>query len=193
MKTDEIKAEKKKIREEAVRLSKALDEDYVKYSNEKIAENIMSLDEYRKASVIFCFISMPFEIDTHTVVCNALSSGKRVCVPKCSREESGIMDCFEISSYDDLEPGRWGIPEPKSSCWAIAPSEIDFAVIPCSTCSHSGSRLGFGGGYYDRYLEHAEFASALICREKIMREDIPEDEHDIRFRTVVTEKKVYRL
>ena len=103
------------------------------------------------------------------------------------------MDCFEIRSYDDLEPGRWGIPEPKNSCWAIAPSEIDFAVIPCSTCSHAGSRLGFGGGYYDRYLEYAEFASALICREQIMREDIPEDEHDIRFKTVVTEKKIYRL
>ena len=91
MQPDEIKAKKKKIRAEAVQQARELDETYVSDSNQKISENIMSLEEYKTASVIFCFISMPFEIDTRAIVCSALKSGKRVCVPKCSREEPGIM------------------------------------------------------------------------------------------------------
>ena len=60
----------------------------------------------------------------------------------------------------------------------IQPEEIDLAVIPCCTCSQTGRRLGYGGGYYDRYLGRVAGVKAVICRDRIMRDDIPVEEHD---------------
>lgn len=171
---------------------KALPEEYMRAADAEIAGKIMSLPEYKNAQTVFCFVSMPGETDTEPVINDALRTGKTVCVPKCS-DEPGIMHCFEIKSYDDLASGKFGIREPKDGCRPVPLGEIDFAVVPCCAAGRKGQRLGFGGGYYDRYLEHAAFPGALICREKIMLDDVPEDEHDLRFSIVVSEEKIYRL
>ena len=72
-------------------------------------------------------------------------------VPKCISK--GIMEVYKIRSFDDLEPGKYGILEPKEGCEKISPKAIHLALIPCLSCSMKGERLGYGGGYYDRYLQ----------------------------------------
>ena len=75
----------------------------------------------------------------------------------------------------------------------LQPEEIDLAVIPCCTCSHTGKRLGYGGGYYDRYLGRVEGMKAVICRERIMRDDIPVEEHDQAVDMVISEGGTWRM
>lgn len=188
----EIDKEKKVLRAEIKKRVKNMDDGYRKESDRKIAENILSLGEYAAAKTVFCFVSTSAEINTRPIIEDAIAAGKTVCVPRCE-DEPGIMELFKIRSYDDLEAGKWDILEPKKNCPEVMPGQIDFAVIPCASCSSDGRRLGYGGGYYDRYLENAKYPCAIICRETLMSEDIPVDEHDIEFSLIVTDRKISRI
>ena len=75
-----------------------------------------------------------------------------------------IMEVREIRSLGDLEAGKYGILEPGAEAPVIQPEEINLAIVPCMSCSHDGRRLGYGSGYYDRYLVRTRAVKAVICR-----------------------------
>ena len=76
------------------------------------------------------------------------------------------------------------------SCPVIAPEEIDLAIVPCCTGNATGQRLGYGGGYYDRYLLKTKCPTMLLCRHQLERSDIPVEPHDVRLDYFVTERGV---
>ncbi|MBM6828870.1 5-formyltetrahydrofolate cyclo-ligase [Anaerotignum lactatifermentans] len=154
----------------------------------KICEGLLSLAAYRRAKTIFCFVSMPEEIDTDFFLQQAWKDGKRVVVPRCGQK--GVMAAYEVSSLRDLEAGQYGIREPKAYCALVAPEEIDFGVIPCLSCDRKGFRLGHGGGYYDRYLEGTNFPTAVICREELLLEETAIEPFDTQMDWVITEKEI---
>lgn len=168
---------------------KNLAASYCQTADAAISGSILDLSEYQKASCIFCYISVGKEVDTRPVIEHAWSAGKRVVVPKCTGK--GIMELFEIHSYDDLEPGSYNIPEPKPYCTPASPSEIEFAMIPCLSCDRERNRLGHGGGYYDRYLANAAFTTAAVCREELLLDQVCCEPHDQTVNMVVTEKNIY--
>ena len=98
------------------------------------------------------------------------------------------MKVYAITSLDDLEEGAYGIMEPKDYCEEIPPQNIDLAFVPCVTCNKKGDRLGYGGGFYDRYLSRTDVRRVILCREKIMVSEIPVEEHDLRMEVVVSEE-----
>ena len=109
---------------------------------------------------------------------------------------TGVQTCalpILIDSLEDLEDGSYGIQEPRNDAVRIQPEEIDLAVIPCCTCSQTGRRLGYGGGYYDRYLGRVAGVKAVICRDRIMRDDIPVEEHDQAVDMVISEAGIWRM
>ena len=73
------------------------------------------------------------------------------------------------------------------------PQEIDAAVIPCTSCDRKGRRLGKGGGYYDRYLSDVKFSKIVICREKLMLDEVVTDKFDVAMDIVVTESETIRI
>ena len=91
---------------------------------------------------------------------------------------------------DELVPGMDGILEPKADCALVTPADIDFAVVPCLSFDRRGRRLGQGGGYYDRLLPQLSCPTCLICRERLMSEAVPTEEHDRRCTLYVTERGV---
>ena len=157
----------------------------IETSDKKIFQNLLKIPQYKKAETIFCFVSTPGEVDTREIIKNALSNNKRVCVPRCLK--LGVMHAHEIKSLDDLQPGKYDIPEPKEHCPPIAPHEIDFAIIPCVTCNKQGHRLGYGGGFYDRYIQNQTFTKAALCRQSLLHDDIPLEPHDMAVDIVVTD------
>lgn len=177
---------RKKLREEV----KALGQEYCKSADKSIRDQVVSMPEYQRAGTIFCFVGRQDEINTMPLILDALFQGKRVGVPKCVAE--GIMEVRRITGKEDLEPGSYGILEPKKGTGLIGPEEIDLSLIPCLSCSPDGRRLGYGGGYYDRYLREAAGAKAVLCRKRLMREDIPVEEHDMRIGLVVNEDGIIR-
>ena len=140
---------------------------------------------------MFCFVGTEDEINTRPVLEDLLKRGKQVGVPKCISK--GIMEVYKIRSFDDLEPGKYGILEPKEGCEKISPKAIHLALIPCLSCSMKGERLGYGGGYYDRYLEtHPGHKTIALAYEFQILHELPAEPYDKSVDMIVTEKRVIR-
>lgn len=184
-----IREEKKALRAILKERASGLSEDYCKGADLKIHQKIYGMREYEEAKVIFSFVGMETEIGTSPILTDALKRGKRVGVPKCVSK--GVMLVYEIHGLSDLKPGAFGILEPEDKAVLIRPEEIDLALIPCLSAWKDGRRLGYGGGYYDRYLENVTGYRAVLCREKMMCRDIPTEPHDKFMDAVICEGGIF--
>lgn len=153
-----------------------------------IYEKVVASEPYRRAKTIFVYWSTPDEIDTHAIVMDALQQGKSVCVPKCMPEHR--MEPRQIASEADLTEETFGIPEPGSHCPVIPLEEIQLCLVPALACDRSGMRLGYGGGFYDRFLPQTPAYRMALCANDRILEAVPVQEHDIRCDYVVTETEV---
>ena len=124
--------QKKELRKILKEKRNALDPDTCRSSDTAIFKAITSWDVYQKAETVFCFVGTEDEINTRPVLEDLLKRGKQVGVPKCISK--GIMEVYKIRSFDDLEPGKYGILEPKEGCEKISPKAIHLALIPCLSC-----------------------------------------------------------
>jgi 5-formyltetrahydrofolate cyclo-ligase len=184
-----IVSAKADLRRELLSLRASLGEKDVLASDEAVRGNVLSLPEYRSAHTLFVYVSMPGEVDTRHIIADSLHLGKRVCVPRCTAK--GQMDACEIKSTDDLVPGKYDIPEPAPHCGIVHQAEIDLALLPCVSCDPEGYRLGYGGGYYDRYLAGKDIVKAVLIREALMVDGVPHEVHDIRADMIGTDEAIY--
>ena len=181
--------EKQQLRAIVRRLEAALAPEYKAKSARSIAHRLLAMPEYQEAQTVFCFVGTDREIDTRPILEDALSSGKILCVPLCTAP--GVMEPRRITSLEQLTPGAFAIPEPPDSAPPVSVDAIDFAVLPCVTCNYLGQRLGHGGGYYDRFLSQYRGGTVLLCRELLIRQEIPVEPHDYPVPWVLTERDLY--
>lgn len=100
------------------------------------------------------------------------------------------MQAHYITSMKKLHQGRYGILEPDETAEQIPPHDVDLIVVPALACDLRGYRLGYGGGYYDRYLMQTEAVTAALCAEENMFHALPHDRFDQRCDWVFTEGQV---
>ncbi len=156
-----------------------------------IVARVQTLSEYQQAATVFCFVGTLREIDTEPILRDALSSGKRVCVPRC--EADSVMTAREIRSLDDLRStGSFGIREPDADTAVVPPEEIGLALIPCSAADLRGNRIGKGGGYYDRYLADTAMVKLTLCPEALLQRKLWPQPYDIATDLVVTERRLLK-
>lgn len=176
---------KKQLRQKVLARAAKLEADYKKKSSRAITELLLTMEEFQKAKTVFCFVGRRNEVDTRDIIALCFEQGKTVAVPLVISK--GVMEAKEIKSLDSLEIGINNILEPPASARTLDKSEIDFGIIPCVTCSHKGDRLGFGGGFYDRYMRDSDFTRACVCYEKLTEEDIPMSRYDLKVDYLITE------
>ena len=181
--------EKQRLRQTMRELERQLSDKYKRNSSRAICAHLVAMPEYQAADTVFCFVGTAKEIDTRPILEDALAAGKRLCVPLCV--DKGIMELREIPARSQLISGSYGILEPSADAPSVSVDEVDFAILPCLTCNHAGQRLGKGGGYYDRFLSHYRGGTVLLCREKLIREEIPVEPHDYPVPWVLTERGLY--
>lgn len=179
----DILEKKKELRKEIKKKAAELPEDYCKKADEAIFKKVISMPEYVNAEVIFCYVGTKREIYTNPILDHILKSGKRLGIPKCL--SYGVMEVYEIENFSQLVKGAYEIMEPAWECRVILPEEIDLAIVPCLTCTPDGKRLGYGGGFYDRYLPKLKCPKIVLCRKRLMVKDIPTDDHDVTFDVVI--------
>lgn len=177
---------KQEIRAEMATKVKNLSPTYCREADEAICRMIIQSDVYQDAEKIFCFVGTEREINTMRLIHIMMRDGKRVAVPLC--REPGVMEARRIEGMGDLVSGKYGILAPRLTCALIEPQDLDLVLVPCCTGNERGERLGYGGGYYDRYLPQTRCPKVLLCRRHVMREDIPQEPHDILMDYLVTEK-----
>lgn len=179
---------KSEIRAKIASAVKALDSEYCKRADAAICAAVWNSEQYKNARTMFCYIGTDREIDTRALLLRALADGKTLALPLCTGK--GIMEAREIRSLDDLVSGKFGIPAPGMDCPIVAPEAFDLVIVPCSTGNRKGQRLGYGGGFYDRYLGKTNCPRMLLCREKLVEDDIPVEEHDLIMDFLTTENGV---
>lgn len=165
-------------------------EKHQAFSNE-IFNKLIMLDEFVKANSILCYVSYANEVDTIKLIEYALVKEKIVSVPKV---EGDMMQFYRIRKLTDLKKGYFGILEPfKTNNEAIDP-ENGFMIIPGVAFDRKMNRIGYGKGYYDRYLNDNQDKNIFkcgICFEFQLCERIETDRYDQSLDKVITEKNIY--
>jgi 5-formyltetrahydrofolate cyclo-ligase len=155
-------------------------------SDRKISEYFINSPFFHNSDIYLCYVSVGSEVDTSYIIDKLLSNGKKVAVPNC---KNGIMDYYEIKSADELIEGAYGIPtaDIKKSI-RITSFDNALCIVPALSFDKSGFRLGYGGGYYDRFLIDKSVFTLGLCYEDCICESLPVEEHDIKINSLLTEK-----
>jgi len=185
-KRSEAAMTKQALREEIAARVKNLSPTYCHEADDAICRWVVHSDAYDKARTIFCYVGTEREIDTMRLIHIIMRDGKRVAVPLCTG--AGAMEARLIEGMGGLVSGKYGILAPRLQCPVIPPAELDLVIVPCCTGNTRGERLGYGGGYYDRYLLETKCPTMMLCRHQIEREEIPLEEHDILMDYFVSER-----
>ena len=146
---------------------------------------INSLD-YNKAKKIFCYVSSQYEVNTIELIKRCFTENKTVCVPRCLNK-NGDMNFYIINSQSDLKPGMYGIMEPDENCEVCYPSDGDVIIMPGICFDRSGYRIGYGKGYYDKFLNCRNMLKIGFCYAECLIDYVPRDKYDIPADVVITD------
>lgn len=177
----EIRAEVKKRRREA-------DEETLHEKSLQILERFRQLSAYKDASLLLAYVDAKREVETRLLMRCAWDDGKKVAAPRVDGD--GIMHFYYLRSLKDLEPGAFGIMEPRADCRICEPEE-GLLLMPGVAFDEQGHRVGYGGGYYDRYLEkHPHLIHIALAFEFQIFPEVPSEKHDICPDLIVTENRI---
>lgn len=185
-----IKERKRELRAYYKKLRAECPQNIKQNLDKELTQKFLSLDEYKNCDTLFAFVSMPIECDTSMIIDNALLDNKHVALPKC-KNKSGIMDFYFINSKDDLKKGMYSIFEPDSDkCKLVTDFSHGLCLVPGLCFDFQGYRLGFGKGYYDRFLNDFGGTSIGICYSRYVEKSLPHGIFDKYTDILVTEKFV---
>jgi 5-formyltetrahydrofolate cyclo-ligase len=145
---------------------------------------------YREAQTLFISVSFGSELDTHALIARALADGKRVAVPYCDARTHRMRPLGITRFPADLAPGTMGILEPDPAlCAPALPEALDLVIVPGIAFTRRGVRLGYGGGYYDRFLAAlpARVPTLALAPDSQIADVLPTEPHDRRFDWLLTE------
>ena len=154
--------------------------------DKEISQKIIRSEYFEEAQQVLVFSSSDDEFDTRYIIERCRMENKRVFYPLCT-DKDGHMKFFEVDSVGDLQVGMYGISEPKSYCKEYKPEENDIVIVPCLSVDEKGYRIGYGKGYYDRFLKDFNGVSICPCYEEMLTDTIPTDEYDIKVNIIVTQ------
>ncbi|WP_162523532.1 5-formyltetrahydrofolate cyclo-ligase [Calorimonas adulescens] len=180
---------KKELRSYVLSLREGLTEDEIKSKSLIIADRLLSLSFYFKAAVIMAYMDYKKEVRTLTVIERAMKDGKRVVLP-LTKPDTHELILVEVRDLNrDIATGFKGIKEPVyENKRIVAPGDVDLILVPGVVFDERGYRIGYGGGYYDRFLNKT-CATKIGLAFELQIHPVPEDVHDVRVDYVVTEKR----
>ena len=157
-----------------------------------IAAQVRRLWQYQNNRVLLVYVSTSIEVDTIQIINQALADGKKVAVPRCVPDTRN-MEFYYIESIDELSPGMFGVLEP-----SVVPEKMyqerdgGLCLVPAFSYDWRGFRLGYGKGYYDRFLSRFEGNIIGICYSECVQRSLPHGRYDRAVELLVTEKYLRR-
>lgn len=179
---------KKEIRTEVKKSRREATAEQIFQNSEKICDTFLGLPEYAASEIVFAYIDCKNEVQTKKVIEQCWKAGKHVAVPKVFGK---IMKFYEIFSYDDLEDGYFGIREPKHELLQEIICEYGLMILPGVAFDVQRHRVGYGGGFYDKYLEeHPNMKKIAFAFEFQVFDQVPFEDFDIQPEKIITEKRI---
>ncbi len=158
--------------------------------DEGVFNRFLKLNQYASSTTILAYVSTNIEVDTRKIIERALEDGKRVAVPYCV-PDTRLLEFYLINSLDDLTPGTFGVLEPTPDPEKrLIDWEKSLCVVPGLCFDFNGYRLGFGKGYYDRFLSEYTGIRVGICYSSGVRGHLHHGRYDRTVDVLVTEKNI---
>ncbi|MBQ8510857.1 MAG: 5-formyltetrahydrofolate cyclo-ligase [Clostridia bacterium] len=185
----EIKKKKNDIREKYKGLRAALDRDRKAEMDEKICNTFIGLATYRYASTLLMYAPKSDEVNVFPIAERALRDGKKVAFPRCI-PDTHDMNYHFVTSLDQLEKGTYGLLEPTADLpvYDLASPEPAACIVPALVYDKKGYRLGYGKGYYDRYLGQFCGSKVGMIYSEFVIDTLPRGRFDLCVDFIVTEK-----
>lgn len=185
---------KAEVRKVCLNRRAALGKEERKSKSKIVQQKLLDSPEFQKAKAVLLFLDFRGEVETMALAEATIALEKRLILPRCAPH--GILLPIEVCDLTrDLEPGAYGISEPKLSLGVVKPTEIDLVIVPGAGFDLQGNRLGYGGGFYDRFfmlLNPTTHRVALGFECQVIAE-VPVDKHDVKMTMLITENEVYNF
>lgn len=200
-KPDGLQLSKPEARRRSKALRRSMSDEWKSYADEHIYHNVLGLlSELYINENIYTYVSCGGEVDTLRLIRHFLMQGHmpRIAVPRVVGE--GLMDFFFIDSVYDLAPGYMGIPEPKPGCILCSHTDAssmasanskDIILLPGLAFTRDGRRCGYGGGYYDRFLQKMRHCICIaLCYSWQLLDDLETEPTDMKADYIITENEI---
>ena len=178
------------IRDKALAMRKNLSKEFIKSNSNIIIDKLLSLEEFNNAKTIMSYVTINGEVDTTKLIHNILvEKQKKLLVPYVIGKD---MFASSLNSYEDLAPGEFNILEPINKI----PFEqnIDVVLVPGLGFDNQLARIGFGNGYFDRFLASRQNTIKIgISFDRFIFDSIPCAEYDILMDFIITEKQTLNI
>ncbi len=179
------------LRRELLEKRNNLGPQYWSDKSNRIIKSLKNLQVFKQAEIIHCYVSMNQrnEVNTHPLIQDLLTEGKRVLVP-ITGFETGELKHTELNTFDELVPNKWGVLEPEN--YMVSTQEPDVIVIPLLAADSQFNRLGYGKGFYDRFLKTTNATKIGLLFDDFLMDNIPVDYFDEKLDILITDKKILK-
>ena len=163
----------------------SLSQDFINITSKQIQDNLRKVDFFRNAKSVGAYYSIGSEVKTLDILQEILKAGKEISLPKVVKKD---LTFKKINSLSDLEQGNFSVMEPKEYCEDV--KKIEVIIVPAIALTKDGHRLGYGFGYYDRYLKGKKSKTIALSYSKQIIKSFSHSDHDVKIDCIVTEDKV---
>ncbi len=177
---------KQEIRNTIRSIRDNIPEEQISEKSKTIIQHLKDLDEFKKANIVMSYLSLKSEVNTIELIKEQLQQ-KTVIIPFV--EENNIK-ISKLSDFNDLKEGNFGVLEPIKK--EEYKENLDIVLVPGIAFDQSGARIGFGKGFYDRFLKDRNSLKIGLAFEEQITKNIPTEDYDIPMDMIITEKRVIR-
>ncbi|MCJ7843413.1 5-formyltetrahydrofolate cyclo-ligase [Lederbergia sp. NSJ-179] len=182
--------EKKLVRQQIMKDLQALDPLLYQDFSYQISQRLLATEEWKKAQTIGITVSQFPEVDTWQIIRMAWRQGKVIAIPKCNPVQKTML-FYPINAFAQMEKGYAGLFEPlEAGKKPISKQKLDLLLVPGLGFTKEGYRLGFGGGYYDRFLINYHGHTIALAFTNQLQDKIPIEKYDLPVQQIVTENQI---
>ncbi|MFO7872548.1 MAG: 5-formyltetrahydrofolate cyclo-ligase [Candidatus Undinarchaeales archaeon] len=180
---------KHKLRKEQKKTRDGMDKKERYEKSREIKEKLFEMHEFKEAETVLFYSSIKSEVETEEMIKGALKLNKKIALP-ITNSLFRTLKAFELKDYSELEPGTFGVPEPKQKN-ELVKKDIDLVLVPGVVFDLNGHRIGYGEGYYDNFLSKMKDTPKFgLSFEVQIVEEIPAEPHDVKLNKIITEKRI---
>lgn len=170
-----------------VKLKRKAQIEIKKELDASIYNKVISLEQYKTSDSIFIYLDYNYEVDTRNIIENAIKHNKKVYLPRIENKEMITVPIYDLNN---LVKSNFNILEPIGNEEKIKDNTL--IIMPGVAFSEKGERIGYGGGFYDRFLNNKNNIRIALAYECQIYKDLPTEEHDIKVPIIITEKRIIK-
>lgn len=186
----DIRPVKNELRNASKLYRQGLGQDEKARFDKKIQNKFLNMWQYRESDVILIYVATDIEVETRLIIETAWKDNKTVAVPRCV-DGTREMEFYIIDSFSVLERHTFGVLEPiPEKCEKLEDFSSGLCIVPALVFDTDGYRLGYGGGYYDRFLSKFGGETVGLCYNECVKQSLPHGKYDRRVDKLITQSSV---